>query len=168
MTEEICFNQGSMKDLPEITALAKAAIARMQQRGIMQWDSLYPTEEDFAEDISAKQLYVGLIGEKIAVVYTLNQQFDEAYRNGAWKMPEKPFFILHRLCVHPDFQNQGVAHKAMLHIEKQAAESGMEAVRLDAFSQNPYALKLYKNCGYTKTGTANWRKGLFYLMEKYI
>lgn len=166
--EEINFRQGSREDLPEITALVKAAVSQMEQRGIMQWDELYPTGEDFAEDISGKQLYIGLIGDKIAVIYTLNKLFDEAYKNGAWSMPEKPFIILHRLCVHPDFQNQSVAYRTMLHIEKQMAGSGTEAVRLDAFSENPYALRLYQKCGYTRVGTANWRKGLFYLMEKYL
>lgn len=166
--EDIYFRQGSKQDLPEITALVKAAIYQMECHSIMQWDELYPTEEDFAADILAKQLYVGLIGDKIAVVYTLNGLFEEAYKNGMWSMPKKPFIILHRLCVHPNFQNQSVAYRAMLHMEKQAAESGIEAIRLDAFSQNPYALRLYQKCGYTKVGTANWRKGLFYLMEKYL
>lgn len=166
--EEINFRQGRREDLPEITALAAAAISQMERCGIMQWDELYPTGEDFAADILAGQLCAGLIGDKIAVVYTLNGLFEEAYKNGMWKMPERPFVILHRLCVHPDFQNKGVAYRTMLHIEKQAAKSGIEAIRLDAFSGNPYSLRLYQKCGYTKVGTASWRKGLFYLMEKYL
>ena len=53
-------------------------------------------------------------------------------------------------------------------IEKVLMEKGIEAIRLDVFSKNPYALKLYEQCGFRKTGEANWRKGKFYLMEKYL
>lgn len=49
-----------------------------------------------------------------------------------------------------------------------AEQFKINAIRLDVFSQNPFALKLYEKCGYAKTGTVNWRKGIFYLMEKYL
>ncbi len=45
-------------------------------------------------------------------------------------------------------------------------DRGIESVRLDAFSLNPYALRMYEGLGYKKVGEANWRKGLFYLFEK--
>ena len=57
---------------------------------------------------------------------------------------------------------------AMEHIEKTLKAQGIEAVRLDAFTKNPYALKLYERCGYHNVGMAHWRKGDFYLMEKYL
>ena len=134
----------------------------------MQWDEIYPTLQDFDMDISAGQLFVGLTNGKIAVIYTLNQLMDEAYSNGKWRMPEKSFAVLHRLCVHPEIQNLGIAQNAMWHIEDQVKRLGMDAIRLDVYSQNPYAIKLYQKCGYTQTGTVDFRKGMFYLMEKYL
>ena len=74
--------------------------------------------------------------------------------------------MLHRLCVNPKFQNQGVAKKTLIYIEEQLRNAGTKAIRLDVFTQNPYALKLYEKAGYHKTGTADWRKGRFLLMEK--
>lgn len=56
----------------------------------------------------------------------------------------------------------------MKHIEAELRQCNIEAIRLDVFSENPYALKLYQNMGFIKTGHADWRKGRFYLMEKYI
>lgn len=32
---------------------------------------------------------------------------------------------------------------------------GIQAIRLDVFRQNPYALRLYENLGYEKTGDAD-------------
>lgn len=165
---ELYFRKGKENDLSEIIDLTASAVSQMERFGIMQWDELYPAAEDFTADIAAGQLYTGLIRSRIAVIYVLNQQYDEDYKQGTWKSPEEPFMILHRLCVHPKFQNTGIAGKTMAHIESQVKRLGINAIRLDVFSQNPFALKLYKKCGYTQTGTANWRKSVFYLMEKYL
>lgn len=168
MKADIAFRQGNMADLPEIVNLVKSAIVQMESCGIMQWDEIYPTPEDFASDISGGQLFVGMNNGNIAVVYSLNEVSDEEYRNGKWRMPHKSFIILHRLCVHPKYQNQRIAQKTMRYIEQQVIRLGIDAIRLDAYSQNPYALKLYHRCGFEEVGTVMWRKGAFYLMEKYL
>ena len=74
--------------------------------------------------------------------------------------------LFHRLCVNPAYQNRGIAKDTLSHIEQELRKSNIEAVRLDAFSENPYALSLYQKAGYEKVGVADWRKGRFYLMEK--
>jgi ribosomal protein S18 acetylase RimI-like enzyme len=53
-------------------------------------------------------------------------------------------------------------------IEKDANYKGAKAIRLDVFTENPYALKLYHDCGYSRVGTVEWRKGKSFLMEKYL
>ena len=114
------------------------------------------------------QLTVGVAEGKIVVFYTVNEECDPEYQEAKWKKPEKPHCILHRLCVNPHFQHQGIARQAMEHIQRQAVEKGYQAIRLDVFSKNPHALKLYLGCGFEKVGSVRWRKGVFYLMEKYI
>jgi ribosomal protein S18 acetylase RimI-like enzyme len=54
----------------------------------------------------------------------------------------------------------------MAFIEETLRARGVKAVRLDAFSLNPFALRLYERLGYEKTGEVTFRKGLFYLYEK--
>lgn len=165
---KLIFRKAAEGDVPSIEILIKQAIAEMEQNQIFQWDDLYPTREDFLEDIQNRQLFIGCIDCQIVVIFTINENFDKAYINGKWKNPEKSFYIIHRLCVHPKFQNKGIAKQAMGYIEQQVLLEGKQAVRLDVFSQNPYAIKLYLDCGYEKVGTAEWRKGIFYLMEKYL
>lgn len=165
---EIKYRIATLEDLDEVCTLVSHAIDTMIQQNIEQWDNLYPMREDFKEDIEKKQLYVGLVDQQIAVIYVLNQEYDTEYKNGDWKYKDKPFYIVHRLCVNPAFQNKGIAKKALLHIEEQLRKIGIDAIRLDVFSKNPYALKLYSHLGYSKVGYANWRKGKFYLMEKLI
>lgn len=164
----INYRLGTLEDLNEINNLVHQAIKVMENNGIKQWDMIYPTQEDFINDIKAEQLYVGLSYEKLVVIYVLNQEYDEEYKKGQWKDEKKTFYVIHRLCVNPLFQNEGIAKITMEHIEKEANKKGGKAVRLDVFTENPYALKLYSNCGYSKVGTVEWRKGKFFLMEKYL
>ncbi len=165
---EIKYRVADQEDLKEICDMFGAAVDRMIQNQIFQWDEVYPTEQDFRRDIERGELYVGVIEGRIAVVYVVNQECDEQYINGAWQHANEPYYVIHRLCVNPAFQNRGVARRAMLHIEEQLAGRGIHAIRLDSFSRNPYALRLYENLGYARVGTADWRKGRFYLMEKYF
>ncbi len=164
----INYRLGTLEDLNEINNLIHWAIKEMENEGIKQWDQIYPARKDFINDIEAEQLYVGFNQEKLVVIYVLNKECDEEYSKGQWKDRGKTFYVLHRLCVNPLFQNKGIAKITMQHIEKEAKYKGARAIRLDVFTENPYALKLYGDCGYSRVGTVEWRKGKFFLMEKYL
>lgn len=153
-------------DIDMICSLVENAIKGMENQNIYQWDSLYPTKEDFLEDIQKQQLFAGTVNGDIAVIYALNKDSEEQYQNGDWRYPNSEYRIIHRLCVNPKYQNRGVGRDTLQHIEKELRKIGVETVRLDVFSKNPFALSLYQNNGYEKVGSADWRKGRFYLMEK--
>ena len=165
---QIQYRIAGMEDLEEIFHMVQNAIENMNQQGIRQWDTIYPDKVILKEDILKKQLRVGVIDGQIAVIYVLNQECDEAYQIGKWMHQTEPYYVIHRLCVNPAFQNRGIAGSAMLHIERELLDMGITAIRLDVFSRNPYALKLYDSLGYTRVGEAHWRMGEFYLMEKYL
>ena len=155
-------------DIDEICKLIKDAIRSMEEQGIFQWDDIYPEKADFLADIQKQQLYVGVLDDSIAVVYTVNEECEKEYQNGRWKCPDCTYRIIHRLCVDPSYQNQGIAKSTLSHIENELHKLHVEAIRLDVFSENPFALSLYRNAGYEKVGFADWRKGRFYLMEKLL
>ncbi len=113
-------------------------------------------------------MYLGEIDDQIASVFVLNQDCDEEYKNGNWQYTGCSYYVVHRLCVNPVFQGKGVGSGTMLMIEKLLREKGIETIRLDAFSLNPAALRMYEKLGYKKVGEVIWRKGLFYLFEKKI
>ncbi|MBR5382330.1 MAG: GNAT family N-acetyltransferase [Clostridia bacterium] len=156
------------KDIGSIMHLVASAVAELENRGILQWDDLYPAEEVFLSDIRNGWLYAGMQDTDIAVIYAVSRECDEQYANGNWKYPGSEYRVLHRLCVDPRFQNRGVAKETLRHIEEELRENGVETVRLDVFCNNPYALALYRRSGYEQVGTALWRKGTFYLMEKHL
>lgn len=165
---EISYRTANMDDLDDIFQIVENAVKQLEHEQIHQWDSFYPTKEDFSKDIKKHQLYIGIINNKIVVVYALNKECDEQYKNGEWQYIGDNYNVIHRLCVSPDCQNKGIAYTTLLHIESELRFLGMKAIRLDVFFENPYALKLYSNNGYQKVGIAHWRKGKFLLMEKLL
>ncbi len=168
MNMEITIRKADIWDLDAVTDIFKKAVQVMNENNILQWDEIYPDREVLTEDIRKGEMYLGVIKDEIASVFVVNDEFEEQYNDGKWNYRESTFAILHRLCVNPLFQNKGVGCKTLSLMEKMLKELGIEAVRLDAFSQNPYALRMYEKLGYIKTGEVNFRKGLFYLYEKKI
>ncbi len=75
--------------------------------------------------------------------------------------------VVHRLCVDPAFQGQGIAEQIMIYGEKIARERGYASIRLDAYSSNPRAVRLYERLGYQKVGSVTFpRRTLpFYCFE---
>ena len=138
----------------------------MNRNNISQWDEFYPDRELLQEDISKNQLYLGTTGGDIASIYVLNSECEEEYEDGDWQYPDATFGVIHRLCVNPKLQNRGVGRLTVEHIEQELKTQGVETIRLDAFTLNPFALKMYDKLGFAKVGTVDWRKGRFWLMEK--
>lgn len=162
------FRKAAEADLDDVFAVVRAAIEEMDRNGIPQWDELYPDREILAEDISKHQLFVAVADGATAGIFVVNEECDEEYKDGKWQYPEASFRVIHRLCVNPEFQNKGIGSLSVRHIERELVREGVESIRLDAFTLNPYALKMYDKLGYVKVGTANLRKGQFWLMEKHL
>lgn len=160
------YRLATKKDLDEICCLIGKAIEQMEEQGIHQWDELYPSREVFLNDIDNNTLYVATVNDKIVAVYVINLDCDDEYYECEWDNPAESACIIHRLCVSPDFQNKGIGSMVLAHIEEQVKSMGYLSIRLDVFSENPYAIRLYEKNGYEKRGYADWRKGRFYLMEK--
>lgn len=163
---QLKFQLAEKTDLEKIIQLYKNAIAKMDEQNIPQWDEVYPDRATLEDDINKNQMIVGEKDGKIAVCFVLNEECDEEYKNGKWICPDSRFCVIHRLCVSPDFQNQGIAGETMKHIEEVCRTQKYDSIRLDCFTQNPYSRRLYDKCGYTVTGYADWRKGRFELREK--
>lgn len=160
------YRLAKIEDIDDVCILINNAIRKMESYGIFQWDALYPTREDILEDIDKKSLFLALEENMIAAMYVISGESDEAYNSGSWNCADETSYVLHRFCVAPSFQNRGIGKKVLIHIEEQIRNMGYESVRLDVFTQNPFAQKLYRNNGYKVRGYADWRKGRFDLMEK--
>lgn len=160
------FRRGTIEDLDHICCLIESAIKRMEAQGIHQWDEVYPSREDFVHDIINGILYTVTENNRLIAIYVISTEYDPQYSNGKWECDGETACIIHRLCVAPEVQNRGIGRKLLSHIEDQLRNKGFESVRLDVFSENPFAIRLYEKSGYIRRGHADWRKGRFWLMEK--
>jgi ribosomal protein S18 acetylase RimI-like enzyme len=160
------FRKASIQDFKEISALYHAAVDKMTENQIFQWDEIYPDDEVLLKDILQGEMYLLEAEDRIASCVVLNEEQDELYRTGTWKYTDGRAAVIHRLCVHPDIQGVGIGKKTVQLIEAAAKDKGYNLIRLDAFSQNKHARNLYQNLGYTYAGEVHFRKGMFYLMEK--
>ena len=158
--------KANMEDLDEITAIFKKAVEGMNAKNIFQWDEVYPTRDVFEDDIKKQQMYLLMDGNGILSAFVINHDCDERYLSGDWAFDVSGAAILHRLCVNPFYQNIGIGKETIKRIEEMLTERGYDSIRLDTFSQNPIALRLYTSLNYKKVGEVHFRKGLFYLFEK--
>ena len=163
---ELEFRRAGTDDLDALVALYGAAAQDMWEKGIDQWDEYYPDREILAEDVESGDMTLGLLDGRLACAWVVNREYEPEYELGAWEHTEGDFCVLHRLCVNPQLQGRGLARQAMARMEKNARDQGFDSVRLDVFSQNLHAQRLYERLGYRRTGEVRFRKGIFYLMEK--
>lgn len=163
---EITFRKASIEDFKEITALYHAAVDKMIENRIYQWDEIYPNDEILIEDILQGEMHLFVTDGRIAACVIINEDQDEQYSTGSWRYSAGKVAVIHRLCVHPDYQGFGIGKKTVQLTEALAKEKGYGIIRLDAFSQNEHAKNLYRNLGYTYAGEISFRKGLFHLLEK--
>ncbi len=152
-------------DLEAVAAIYRRATQDMDAHGIFQWDGIYPSKAVLLSDIDSAEMLLVCSSEHVVGAVVLNERQDEEYALGTWLHGE-PAAVVHRLCIDPACQHLGYGRQAMLLSEAALKARGFRTVRLDAFSQNPHALKLYESLGYRKAGEVTFRKGLFYLYEK--
>ena len=163
---EMEFRTATIDDLDALVALYGAATQDMLRQGIDQWDEYYPDREILTEDVESGDMTLGLLDGEPACAWVVNREYEPEYVSGAWEHTGGDFCVLHRLCVNPELQGRGLAQQAMARMEKNALDKGFDSVRLDVFSQNLHAQRLYERLGYKRTGEVRFRKGIFYLMEK--
>ena len=148
-------------------ALLERCIDEMRRLGIDQWDDVYPSLDWFAADVAAATLYTARTADgDVAGIFVVNEYQDPEYGDVGWSIPADRVAVVHRLMVDPAFQRQGVARKLMAAAESVARGMGYPVMRLDAFTRNPHALRLYDSLGYRDAGEVRFRKGRFRVFEK--
>ena len=98
----------------------------------------------------------------------MNDHQDEEYQSIDWKFNPKKVLVVHRLMVHPNFQNKGYAKQLMDFAENFAKQNQYTSIRLDTYTQNKISFEFYKKRNYVLRGTVFFkgRKDPFYCLEK--
>lgn len=137
-------------DLDRVKEIAEACAKKMIENKIFQWNDKYPSREIFKEDIKNKSLYVSKINKEIVGCIMFSSFKDDVYESVNWITQDGYNLYVHRLAVHPIFQNKGIGRKMMDFAESFAKSNNYISIRLDTFSQNSRNNKFYKSRGYRR------------------
>jgi len=156
----------AVNQLPAVMALIKQAVAQMEKQQIFQWDDIYPDAVTIEEDIQTATLFGISEDQHLAGIVALNTVEPPEYEEIEWYYQQP--LIVHRLCVHPNYQKKGIAKKLMQFAEAFARQNKYASIRLDTMVQNPIADNLYRKLHYAERGQVTFRKGQFVCFEKAI
>ena len=162
--------KASEKDLQGIMDMIQGCVSEMVSHNIMQWNEHYPNLEVIAEDIKNQEGYVMVQGDSYVAYVAINEDQSPEYEQIQWMTKSKHVLVVHRLAVNPDFQGKGIAGQVMTFIQEYAKKEGYESIRLDAFTENPAALRVYERIGFIRLGQVffPYRDIPFYCYEKVI
>lgn len=146
--------------------LLVACRTALLERGIAQWDTIYPSRDTVRNDVASAALYMLTADNGCVGLVTLDGNAHSDYASMEWES-EEPALIVHRLCVRPGMQGRGFGQRLMRFAEEHAANNGYRSIRLDAYSGNASAVSFYQQRGYRQVGQLYFpRRPLpFYLYE---
>ncbi|MCP8970607.1 GNAT family N-acetyltransferase [Ectobacillus ponti] len=138
--------------LEELTNMYDRCKAHLLANGIFQWDDSYPNREFISFYLEEKDLYTLCDGEILLGAVVLNEWQSPQYKGIIWEHEDGPVLCIHMLALDPLHQGKGYGQAALLALEDWAREKGYKSIRLDAFSQNRAAVRLYEKNGYEDRG----------------
>ncbi|MGC9343360.1 MAG: GNAT family N-acetyltransferase [Bacteroidales bacterium] len=152
--------------LVEAVYIYKTCVPEMNQRGLFNWNTAYPSKQQVEEDIKQGSLYLFQENHTSIGVVCINEEEPEEYKNLDWKYPGPSLFV-HRMAVLPAFRNNKIAEKMMDFTFQHAKENRYKSIRLDAILKNPPAIRLYEKTGYEPVADIHldYQKDLFRCME---
>ena len=142
--------KATLNDIDTIIEITKACAKHMVAQGIYQWNEHYPNKAAFEKDIERNELYVLEIETKIIGCIVVSTQMDDEYILVNWLTPNRNNIYIHRLAIHPNYQNRGYAQQLMDFAENFAKTHKHPSVRLDTFSQNKRNQQFYEQRNYEK------------------
>ena len=152
-TNNFSIRRAKANDLNKVMEIVKLCTQNLIKANIFQWNDSYPNLNTFKEDVVKKNLYL-LISkdENIIGCVSITYVMDDFYKNIDWITQNKNNIYVHRLAIHPSFQNKGYGKSIMKFIEKKAILEKCYSIRLDTFSINKKNNAFYKKIGFYKLG----------------
>jgi len=151
-----------------IKSLYSAVTSHLRENGVDQWDRFYPNRWVIGKNLKEGHLHA-IFNEGICIgVVVVNQDQSSKYSGLPWRDRKGRPAVIHRLAVHPESQGKGIGKRLLQHAEALARSNGYTSIRLDAYSANMNAIRMYERAGYSPVGQIQFplRKHTFQCFEK--
>ena len=160
--------RASIQDASSIMSLISECISTLESQGIFMWNKHYPNLETIETDIRNGDAYVLRNDNHCMAYVAINEQQSPEYAQIKWLTDGRKALVIHRLSVHPSSQGKGIGRAFMDFIEAYAVQNQYSCIRLDAYSENAGALRLYEKMGYQRLGQVffPFKKLPFFCYEK--
>lgn len=158
--------KATLDDLDRIMQITKEIVAEMKENGNPQWSDLYPTKEDFTEDINNNTLYV-YEKDKVIGFICITKDTENEYGQ-VLGSSKNSAYIMHRLGIDKSYRALGIATKLMSYAEELAIQNKTYLMKADTEIKNNKMNALFKKLGYQQISTLTWsdNNGLFNYYEK--
>lgn len=160
MTRDITLAKEQEKE--EILALYKMQIGR----AFCPWTEHYPGMDTIEYDLERDALFVMKNASGMIIAAITLDLDEEVEKLIYWTKELAPGGELSRLAVHPDYQNQGIAQKMLLHGMQVLKERGHKSVHFLVNRLNEKALRSYEHLHFNNVGECFMYEQPFYCYEK--
>ncbi|MBQ8556393.1 MAG: GNAT family N-acetyltransferase [Clostridia bacterium] len=144
--------KASQANFASVCGLYQSVCADMATSACPQWVwGEYPNEDFLQKSLDAGTLYVAYEGEKLLCAVTVDTNFDPEYADVNWLFGVKPG-AFHRLAIAPDLQGKGLGRQILADVGDILRAQGCDCLRIDTYSPNENAQKLYTRMGMRKAG----------------
>lgn len=140
--------QAAMEDLPQLKAVYKEIIEKMNEDNVQIWDDIYPCEF-FKDDIENDQLYVLDDNGKIASAFALCDS-NSGEGSVEWEVNDAKAYYIDRFGVNVHYLRKGIGGTMLREAAALAREKGAEYLRLFVVDINEPAINLYLKNGFKR------------------
>lgn len=111
---------------------------------------VYPSYDYLKDSIEKKELWIGILDDRIVSAMIVNHDGNESYANAEWTAKADPgqITVIHALGVRSDYSRKGIAKAMVTRVIAEAGKAGQKAVRLDVLKGNLPAERLYTGIGF--------------------
>ena len=149
-------------DLDAILALTEDARAYLRSQNVYQWQSGYPSRQDFLDDISSGDSWLFLHENTPAGHITITRKPDPGYdaiSEGGWKTSGAPYVSIHRIMVAEKYRHTGLAMEMVSFAADLALGMGISSLRCDTHPDNLAMQGMMKKCGFEICGAIHLASG---------
>ena len=150
--------QATQSDFRAVCALYQSVCAQMAVSASPQWVwGEYPSEAILQSTLDEGTLYVAKDGDALLCAVTVDTHLAPEYDSVNWLFGVKPG-AFHRLAIDPEQQGRGLGRQIIADVCDILRSQGCDTLRIDTYSPNANAQKLYTGLGMRKAGEVHFTR----------